>query len=110
MLIERRDWPELEGELGRSAGSEPSIHTAWAKEEPGRFSFFLSVGGAQYLGQDGAGAGSPMFLATKAVINPQTNRRAELGEDQKRQNVPARPQGGTLDGVAVGPSGLLARL
>tara|TARA_R100000935_G_scaffold48744_1_gene73478 strand:+ start:3155 stop:3979 length:825 start_codon:yes stop_codon:yes gene_type:complete len=98
--IERRDWPELEGELGDLL-LQTVYHTAMG-EEDGRFSFQSVVRNIS----DKMVARHPHVFGDESRDKSADQQTADW-EKIKAAERAGKAQGGTLDGVAVGVPALL---
>ena len=98
--IERRDWPELEGELGDLL-LQTVYHTAMG-EEDGRFSFQTVVRNIS----DKMVARHPHVFGDESRDKSAEQQTADW-EKIKAAERARKAQGGTLDGVAVGLPALL---
>ncbi|WP_448326226.1 nucleoside triphosphate pyrophosphohydrolase [Sulfitobacter sp. M13] len=98
--IERRDWPELEGELGDLL-LQTVYHTAMG-EEDGRFSFQSVVRNIS----DKMVARHPHVFGDESRDKSADQQTADW-EKIKATERAGKAQGGTLDGVAVGLPALL---
>ena len=98
--IERRDWPELEGELGDLL-LQTVYHTAMG-EEDGRFSFQTVVRNIS----DKMVARHPHVFGDESRDKSAEQQTADW-EKIKAAERAGKAQGGTLDGVAVGLPALL---
>ena len=98
--IERRDWPELEGELGDLL-LQTVYHTAMG-EEDGRFSFKSVVRNIS----DKMVARHPHVFGDESRDKSAEQQTADW-EKIKAAERAGKAQGGTLDGVAVGLPALL---
>jgi ATP diphosphatase len=98
--IERRDWPELEGELGDLL-LQTVYHTAMG-EEDGRFSFQTVVRNIS----DKMVARHPHVFGDESRDKSAEQQTADWEKIKAAERV-GKAQGGTLDGVAVGLPALL---
>jgi len=98
--IARRDWPELEGELGDLL-LQSVYHTAMA-EEAGLFTFQSVVRAIS----DKMVARHPHVFGTESRDKSADQQTADW-EAIKAQERAGKDQGGTLDGVAIGLPALL---